>query len=260
MTEDPRRGSYREPARRGCAAPELPPAGVAARSVATLASLAGLAGAGALVIGHVELLALAGAGAAAAAVSAVRAAAARRRTSVAMRFLDADAVLEGPGTWTVPDGTRRLRAVAGDPLVRFERLDPASGETLASYRAPSPVAPRAVEQEALACRVAAVYGRAREDRCFLGAPPEVGSGGAPAVEARTVSWIVCRGGVLLERRDALGALVGDTLHADGAAALAQVEAEYGDRVGPFRAASSAAPVITPRARAWDEPVESRVAL
>lgn len=259
MTQDPSRGSYRQPARRRCAAPELPPRGVAARSAATLASLAGLAGAGALVIGHVELLALAGAGAAAAAVSAVRAAAARRRTSAAMRFLDTDAVLEGPGTWTVPDGTRRLRAVAGDPLVRFERLDPASGETRSSFRAPSPIAPPAIEAEAIACRVAVAYGRAREDRCFLGAPPEVqGAGSAAPVEARSLVLVVRRDGALLERRDAHGALVGDTLHADERAALAQVEAEYGDRVGPFRAASSAAPVIT--ARAWDEPIESRLAL
>ncbi|HEY8426860.1 MAG TPA: hypothetical protein VIL20_00735, partial [Sandaracinaceae bacterium] len=89
--------AYREPARTHRAPLELP--GPAARSMATLASLAGLAGASALAVGHVELLALAGAGAAAAALSAVRAASARWRTSALERFLDTDAIVEGPGTW-----------------------------------------------------------------------------------------------------------------------------------------------------------------
>lgn len=255
--------TYREPAcaRRATPAP-MPRAG--ASSVATLASLAGIAGASALAVGHLELLALAGAGAAAAALSAVRAVTARRQTSAALSFLDTDVLVEGPGTWTSPDGTRRLRAVVDDPLVRWERLDPSTGQTLASFRAAAASAPSAIDVDALACRVAPIFGRAREPRCFVGAPPEVRRfGSAVAVEARCVVLVVRRDGVLVERRDATGELIGDTLHPHERAALSQIEAEYGDRVGRFRAAEMPvpAPIVTATPRpSWDDPIDSRLAL
>lgn len=252
--------AYREPARTHRAPLELP--GPAARSMATLASLAGLAGASALAVGHVELLALAGAGAAAAALSAVRAASARWRTSALERFLDTDAIVEGPGTWTTPDGARRIRTSAGDPYARWERLDPATGETLASYRAPAPIAPPAVAAEVIDQRAAPVYGRAREPRCFVGLPPEVK---APArtvvVDARALLLLVRRDGVLVERRDGTGELIGDTLHPDLPAAMRQIEAEYGDRIGAFRAAERDLPIARESLRtAWDGPTDTRLAL
>jgi hypothetical protein len=153
------------------------------------------------------------------------------------------------GGWCSLDGTRRLRARAGDPLARYEHLDPSSGQTLASFRAGAPVMPRPVERAPARVLEAVVAGRRPlAPCCFLGAPPEIGSGATlPSVERVTIS--VFSDGVLAERCDAGGVLVGDTWHPHLEAASEQLAREYGPHIGELEPLGEAS-VDVERPRAW----------
>ncbi|HJL18592.1 MAG TPA: hypothetical protein RMH99_23225 [Sandaracinaceae bacterium LLY-WYZ-13_1] len=263
MEDASQRAGYREPARPGRTGPLEPPCQQGAwRSAVALGSVAISGAAGAVVGGSVELAVLGGAGALAAAAHWARAWGARRRHRHLARFLGADAVVEGPGTWTTPDGRRRLRAVPGDELVRFECLDPVRGVTLESFRGASPVRPVPVEPGVIVERVVAtVHGRPIDPRCFRGLPPQLGGRFARLAEVREVALEVRREGVLLERFDADGQLSGDTWHADVQAALRQLDGELGGHLGRWRD-----PELEPRgperpaSPSWDGPLDSRVRL
>jgi hypothetical protein len=169
-------------------------------------------------------------------------------------------VVEGPGTWTSLDGRRRLR-VTTDPDVRWEEIDPTTGETLSSFRAPAPIAPAVPSApEVLERRVARVHGRPRDPRCFAGLPEKLGGRGTELGEARTIVLELCRDGVLVERRDATGELLGDTWHPDRFAAMRQLEREYGDRIGSFRDGDVELVTIAAPVSGWDDPVKTRLAL
>lgn len=229
------------------------------RRSALLGSLAAAAGAGAFAAGQVEFWALAGAGALVAAAQAWKARRETRRASALAIFLGGEKVVLGPGTWTSLDGARRVRSAMGDALVRWEHLDPSTGETLASFRAAAPVSPAAIASELLACEVAPLFGRARDARCFTGLPPELG--GEPlAADASSVRLEVRRNGVLLVRCDAGGSSIGDTLHTDVASAIGQLRLEYGDHVGAFRPGREACRSTRRAASCWDAPHASRLAL
>ena len=230
------------------------------RSASLLGSLAALAGAGALAASQLELLAIVGAGALATAAHAWRERRERRRAEALASFLGGDEIALGPGTWTSPDGYRRVRSVAHDSLLRFEHLDPSSDETLASFCVTAPVGPCSAPVEVLERKVAPLYGRARDERCFAGLPPELGGEAVALTGIRYAMLERSREGVLLVRCDAGGACIADTLHADVSAALRQLEAEHGEHVGRFRDVDARWPAVA-RARAcWDGGAPSRLAI
>lgn len=226
--------TYREPAciRR---AVTLEPAAPRSLGGALLGSFAALAGAGALALGQPELLVFLGAGALAAASQTWRERGAHRQASRLISFLGSADVTIGPGTWTSLDGRRRLRSAPSDDFVRFERLDPSTGTTLASYRARVPLAPESSISELVERRVAPLLGRdIGTARCFDGLPPELGGGAIPIAGARSVILEIRREGVLLLRCDANGRRLADTFHPDLGSALRQLECEHGEHVGAFR--------------------------
>ncbi len=229
--------------------------------MAALGSVAAFAGATAVAAGQVELWALAGAGAFAAAAQLVQSARGRRRRDTLARFFGAREVVVTPGTWTSPDGRRRLRAVLGDALVRWEKLDPSTGETLASFRVNGLVAPPPPRPaEVLDAQVAQVQGRGREPRCFAGLPRAFGGRSVRALEPSWVVLEVRRDAVILERRDARGRSVGDTSHPDRDAAMRQLERELGAAVSPFRDASDVRLEPGRAPAGWDAGRRSRVPL
>jgi hypothetical protein len=243
---------YREPPPDRRRTPlEEPPGDAAGPHTAALASVAGLAGAGALLIGHAELVALVGAGALAVGAHLWRAARGRGRTDELELFLG-DTVIEGAGAWTSIDGAHRLRSVAHDRRPRWERLDPRTGETLASHRAAARAAPPAVPLHVLDRRAARVFGRPRRPRCYLTPPAEL----APAVPiVAEPSWVVLlvhRDGILLERRDHAGRLLGDTLHEHVDEALRALSIEHPEGVGAWQSIERGVPASA-RAVSWDEP-------
>lgn len=223
--------SYREPADVRRATEFERPAGP--RHAAAIGSLAALAGASALVAGQPELWAAFGVGALAAAARAWSARIGLRRADALVAFFECDEVEVGPGVWTSPDGRRRVRSEL-DGLLRFERLEPSTGETLASFRVRAPFGPDLVETAIFERRVAPVHGRSRGARCFTGLPPELGDGAVPDADPSHLLLEARQEGVLLVRCDAAGRRVGDTLHPDLASALRQLEAEHGEHVGDFR--------------------------
>jgi len=254
--------TYREPAK-DRRAPLERPVTSAPRRGALLGSLAALAGAGAFAASQLELLAIAGAGALAALTHTWRESDERRQASRLASFLGSDEVALGPGTWTSPDGRRRVRTEQADGLVRFERLDPSTGETLASFRASVPVGPEPAVAEVIERKVAPVLGRARVVRCFDGLPSELGGVAVAIASASHVVLELRRDGVRLARCDADGSCIADTLHADVASALRQLEAEHGEHVGAFRTstgrASTGAALRSARG-CWDEAGVSRWAI
>lgn len=252
--------TYRDPARvRRHATLEVAGSDTA-RRVAAFGSVAAIAGAGALAVGQVELWALAGAGAFAAAAHLVRAARARRRKDALTLFFGTGELVALSGAWTSIDGQRRLRVSEGDASARWEHIDPTSGETLASYRAPALLAPQPHAALVIETHVALVHGRAREPRCFTGLPRALGGSAIRADDASSVVLYVRDDGVLLERRDAEGQLVGDTLHPDRSSALRQLDLEYGAAIGSFHGAPSRVMELEPARPGWDEPVSSSIAL
>lgn len=255
----PRETTYREPARPRRATPLERPAARPARHCGLLGSLAALAGAGALAASQLELLAIAGAGALAAVMHALHERDGRRRAGALAAFLESDEIAVEPGAWTSPDGRRRVRCARGDELVCFEHLDPDTGETLASYRAPAPVGPAPAPAEIVERRIAPLLGRAREIRCFVGLPPELGGGAVTVGAASHVILEVRRDGALLARCDARGACLADTLHPDVASALRQLEAEHDEHVGRFRPMSGAALARGGSRACWDGAGASRLA-
>lgn len=212
-----------------------------------LASVATLGSVGAVSVGSAELAVCASAGVVAAAAHLVRVARGRRRHAWLARFLGSDAVVVGPGTWTSPDASRRVRATSTDTRVRFERLDPCTGEVLRSVRGPSPLAPpppprnipragaRSTPEE---WQVATLHGRALRPLCFEGLPRELSGRSPRLADARYVLHRQAADGVLVERRDALYQLVGDTLHSDLRSALAALDEEYGSHLGVWRSQST----------------------
>jgi hypothetical protein len=178
-----------------------------------------------LVLAHGDLIALAR--------HLVRTSTARRRQDTLALFFESDAVVGTPGVWWSTDGRRRLRAVYGDPLGRFESID-ADGETLWTVRGPSPLLPVPPEPRAIDRRAARVHGRAREPRCFAGLPTALGGRPIAMADACLVILEARNDGVMIERRAANGTIVGDTWHADNASAQRQLAAEYGDRLGVWR--------------------------
>lgn len=227
----------------------------ARRDVTPVVSVAGLAGAGALVAGPVELAALAGAGALAAAAQLWRSRRSRADDEALLAFLG-DAVLEGPGAWTSLDGERRLRVVEGDPWPRWERLDPSTGQTLASHRVPALEAPTPAPVETLERRAARVFGRPRRPRCFASSPLELER---IAVEPAELVLVVLRHGTRLERRDREGRLLGDTLHTDADDARRALAFEHPEGVGKWRTSGETlARRRTPPS--WDAPLASSLAL
>jgi hypothetical protein len=138
------------------------------------------------------------------------------------------------GAWISLDGRRRLRSVAGDPLPRYEELDAASGETLASVRGPAPLVPMPDASAVLERRVRIVHGRACSPRFFAGIPRALGGRPAALGDPAIVVLEVHSTGVLLLRKDERGAPAGDTHHADVRAAERQLESEYGDRLGTWQ--------------------------
>lgn len=209
--------TYREPAQ------TRPLARIDALEDATASS--SLVGAG-LVLGQGDLIALAR--------HLVRLSTARRRQDALMEFFESEAVVEAPGMWVSTDGRRRVRAVHGDPLARFEEIDPATGETLWTVRGPSPLLPPSQEPFVFERRVARVHGRAREPRCFTGLPIALGGRPIGMNDACTVILELRRDGAWIDRRGAEGEPVGDTWHPDGASAQQQLAAEYGDRLGAWQ--------------------------
>lgn len=234
----------------------------AVRSAAVLGSVALTSVAGAALAGSVELAVLAGAGAVAAVTHGVRALGQRRRHRAVARFLGSDLVIEAAGCWTTPDGRRRVRVMPGDEHARFERLDPHTGETLESFRGPSPAAPPPPDEAVIVERVVAtVHGRPLDPRCFTGLPPALGGRFARLEEVRLVAMDVRRDGVLIERLDGDGQLVGDTWHPDLAAARRQLEAEYGGHLGRWR--DPELEPVDPAAEgreSWDGPLRSHLGL
>lgn len=255
---------YREPARVAQQTGPLPEPSVrgALRSAAALGSMAASGVAGAVVAGSLELAVLAGAGAVAAVAHWLRASKERRQHRTVASFLDCDAVVETPGSWTSPDGLRRVRVMPGDDQARFEFLDPVTGETLESFRGPSSAAPPPLEEGVLVERaVATVHGRPVDPRCFSGLPPQLGGRFARLREVRSVAVNVRRDGVLIERLDRDGQLVGDTWHPDLTAALRQLEAEYGAHLGPWRETRADLEEPSTAGRpSWGGPLRSRLGM
>lgn len=256
----PEHSPYREPARPSpllrSALERIDPH----RRASLVGSLAALAGAGALAATQLELLAILGAGALATATHAWRENRERRRREALASFLGSAEVVLGPSSWTSPDGCRRVRSVARDSLLRFEHLDPASDETLASFSVSAPVGPCAAPFEVLERRVAPLHGRGRGPRCFAGLPPELGGEAVALTGARYAMLERARDGVLLVRCDASGARLADTLHADVAAALRQLEAEHGEHVGRFRDAGARFPPPARTRPSWVGEAPSRLTI
>ncbi len=256
---------YREtpPERRAVHVEDDAPGDDAPPHALAVASAAGLAGATALLVGHAELSTLLGAGAVALGAHLWRAVRGPSRRD-ALEVFVGDRALEGRGVWMSPDGARRVRAVRHDPWPRWERLDPYTGETLASHRVPLSTAPTAATFDVIEQRAARVYGRPRRPRCFLSVPRELTPG--PAVPAEP-DWIVVvthRRGVLLERRDREGRLLGDTLHDHLDDALRALAVEHPEGVGRWRAVPEGVSSGWRRTRAsdrsWDHERVARVAL
>lgn len=245
--------TYRDPARtRPVRALERVYTSCAPRSAALLGAIALGGVASAVLAGSPELLLLAGAGVLAAAAQWAVAHAAGRRQRGLARFFGAERITLTSVGWCSLDGTRRLRARAGDRLARFEHLDPSNGQTLASFRAGTPVMPLAVGHASRRVLSAVVAGRRPlAPCCFVGAPPEIGGDATlPSVERVIVS--VLADGVLVERCDADGVLVGDTWHLDLPAAQEQLAREYGPHVGELEPlGETSAAVERPRAWTWE---------
>ncbi len=194
-------------------------------------ALALSAASGAAAIGSLELAVLAGVGALGAALHALRARRRRRSHHGLVRFLgseDVRPVAEGVASL---DGRRRARRSIAEGVVRYEVLSADGRRTLESYRASdAETAPRAALPEEV--RFVSLHGRCLSPVCFDGPPPGLGG----PVRRREPGWLrVSRyaDGVLLERLDPDGVVLGDTWHPDLDAASEQVRAEYGPHAGPL---------------------------
>ena len=232
-----------------------------ARSALLLTVIAIAGGAiAATMVGSAALFSLIGAGALAATAHWIASRVRRRRHRRVADFLGGEQVSLTPGGWCSLDGTRRLRSRDGDRLARFERVDPSSGQTLASFRAETPVMPAPVERAPISVRWATVAGRRPlAPCCFVGVPPEVGRGDATLPSVDRVILSVFRDGALVERCDADGVLVGDTWHRDAAVAREQLAREYGPHLGELREVGEAGSAIA-RSCAWSWDRRGGVAL